>query len=227
MKLLSILILFTTAAAVIQQPSLPDRKPLGEVNVTDLMDELTAGFPEANSSHLAQVILWNPIYWEISGIQENVDFLSLMPWLKDKCLVIVAQADIGIFGNATWYSSEKIKKNLALTYYNQSGQRKALPIKRALEHGDEAELVEIIKGILVEMLGPMGEACEIYYCENAMEAYLPGKLEIQVGTTENILLRDNLSFPLDSLFIPRKCPNGKDAHVSWNYCPWSGSKLSE
>jgi hypothetical protein len=34
-----------------------------------------------------------------------------------------------------------------------------------------------------------------------------------------------LELPLDSLFVPRLCPNGKPAHVSWDYCPWSGKKL--
>ena len=33
--------------------------------------------------------------------------------------------------------------------------------------------------------------------------------------------------PLDSLFVPRMCPNGKPAHVSWVVCPWDGSKLEK
>jgi hypothetical protein len=34
-----------------------------------------------------------------------------------------------------------------------------------------------------------------------------------------------LETPLNSLFVPRTCPNGKPAHVSWKFCPWGGERL--
>jgi hypothetical protein len=33
--------------------------------------------------------------------------------------------------------------------------------------------------------------------------------------------------PLDSLYVPRMCPNGKPAHISWVVCPWDGTKLPQ
>jgi hypothetical protein len=34
-----------------------------------------------------------------------------------------------------------------------------------------------------------------------------------------------ISFPLDSLHLPRKCEKcAKEAHISWQYCPWCGTK---
>ena len=42
-------------------------------------------------------------------------------------------------------------------------------------------------------------------------------------------VRNNMSIdmPLNELFIPRLCNNGKPAHVSWHYCPWGGERLPE
>ncbi|MBW4643856.1 MAG: hypothetical protein KME23_12850 [Goleter apudmare HA4340-LM2] len=55
--------------------------------------------------------------------------------------------------------------------------------------------------------------------------YKSGKLNISFNGKGNQQIGSVVNLPLNSLFIPRLCPNGKPAHVSWKYCPWDGTPL--
>jgi hypothetical protein len=52
-------------------------------------------------------------------------------------------------------------------------------------------------------------------------------LTFDLKTRKDVQLTSRVGMPLDSLFKPRFCPNGKKAHISWEFCPWSGKKLKE
>ena len=60
-----------------------------------------------------------------------------------------------------------------------------------------------------------------------MDPGLPGGLIVELTGKEGRSLQAEFEFPLNSLYVPRKCPNGKPAHISWRYCPWTGKKLPE
>ena len=34
-----------------------------------------------------------------------------------------------------------------------------------------------------------------------------------------------VELPINALFVPRLCSDGREAHVTWNYCPWTGERL--
>ena len=58
-----------------------------------------------------------------------------------------------------------------------------------------------------------------------VDPYLQGLISVQIAKRNGDLMTADIEMPLNSLFVPRKCPNGKDAHISWKYCPWSGKLL--
>ena len=58
-----------------------------------------------------------------------------------------------------------------------------------------------------------------------LDPYQPGGLQVDLKRKNNQPLQAKIEFPLNSLYVPRRCPNGKPAHVSWKFCPWTGAKL--
>jgi hypothetical protein len=58
-----------------------------------------------------------------------------------------------------------------------------------------------------------------------IDPYKKGLIEIQLMKNKDDLINAEIELPLNCLYVPRKCPNGKDAHISWSYCPWTGKKL--
>ena len=60
-----------------------------------------------------------------------------------------------------------------------------------------------------------------------LDPYRKGQINIQLSRKDDVLMTASIEMPLNSLFVPRKCPNGKDAHISWKYCPWTGKRLEE
>ena len=60
-----------------------------------------------------------------------------------------------------------------------------------------------------------------------LDPYRKGQIEIQLERRDKVLMDGSIEMPINALFVTRKCPNGKDAHISWKYCPWSGKKLEE
>jgi hypothetical protein len=81
-------------------------------------------------------------------------------------------------------------------------------------------------------MGRLGENLNFFVYEDqnkdgrVISPYSPGALKVTLAHKDGAAL-DPFVFelPLDSLYVPRHCPNGKPAHVSWVVCPWDGTKL--
>lgn len=61
--------------------------------------------------------------------------------------------------------------------------------------------------------------------ERIIDPYEVNALRIGLKKSDGERLNVVLETPLNSLFVPRTCPNGKPAHVSWKFCPWGGERL--
>ena len=83
-------------------------------------------------------------------------------------------------------------------------------------------------------MGNLGSNMHFFVLNDELESsprlidpYLKGHISIQLERRDEVQLDARIEMPLNSLFIPRKCPNGMDAHVSWKFCPWTGKPLEE
>jgi hypothetical protein len=60
-----------------------------------------------------------------------------------------------------------------------------------------------------------------------LDPYRKGLISVQLANRNDDQITADIEMPLNALFVPRQCPNGKDAHISWKYCPWSGKRLED
>ena len=97
----------------------------------------------------------------------------------------------------------------------------------------ELEIVlATITPILGSAMGNLGNNVHFYILNDKsqsslrlLDPYQKGLLDIQLVKRNDGLMTANIEMPLNSLFVPRKCSNGKNAHITWKYCPWTGMQL--
>ena len=165
-------------------------------------------------------------------------------------LIAVVKGKISPFGVFTFSSEIEIQKELKVTYTNSKGiPTELVPVSKT---ADISNFVTVFKPFFSKIAGEFGEGMWFFTYKNIdnfgnqiVSPYEAGELKIDMGIPEeasnieagelkidmgipeessNIAL---INFPLNSLFVPRVCPGGKPAHISWKYCPWDGTPLPE
>ncbi len=109
---------------------------------------------------------------------------------------------------------------------------------RKMSHTEPADpdmqlLLDMMKPMLAQAMGNLGENFYFFPLpafdnedNRVLSPYENGKLRVTLQRGEETVVLE-IELPIDALFVPRICPNGKPAHVSWVYCPWSGEKLEQ
>lgn len=212
-----------------------DRKDLASINLNEILKDTQAQPSNAGDKHLS-LIWWVPFeYWASvfsrdSNINESLK-KEMLGTLENYSILAVVQADISSFGAFNFYPNDHILKNLKVTYKNSNN--KISIIKPTNSYSNDLKiLLSQITPVLKAAMGNMGESFNFYIFDDKntkggriLDPYKNGllKVDLKKSNKENI----NVSFetPLNSLFHPRLCPNGKPAHISWNYCPWSGKEI--
>jgi len=115
--------------------------------------------------------------------------------------------------------------------------RDAEKIETKLETVDSVDpdlsmVLDMLKPVLAASIGEMGNNMHFLVLEHepgqsgqSVDPYGAGRIELRAKRRDGEQLQANIELPLDSLHVPRMCPNGKPAHVSWKFCPWSGERL--
>jgi hypothetical protein len=224
---LTLLLLASPAFAV-------DRKPIAEVNLVTMAKDAQTNPVGAGDDHFA-FAWWVPKeYWQ-AVMAHNANTpdeakKQVLEALDNVSLLAVVQADVSI-GDFDFYSKEEVDNNLRITYLSEQGKRK-LKIKEDIDPGLR-DLLQVLKPVLAGAMGNMGQSVHFYVIEDQtargriIDPYSEGTIEVQLASRDGKALEGNIELPINSLFIPRKCPNGKEAHISWKYCPWTGEKLEE
>jgi len=209
-----------------------ERKQIKDVN----SDALTSETQAVDSINGFNMVWWIPIeFWDnafssdptitVEQTQEIVDLL------KPYSMLAIVQADVSAFGAFNFYDREKISSALSIKYLNENNKKRELSEITDLP-ADVELLIQQMKPVLTAAMGNMGQSMEFYVFEDkdngerVINPYKKGELQIGLQTDKKPI-SISISTPLDSLFVPRKCPNQKDAHITWNYCPWDGSKLEK
>lgn len=148
-------------------------------------------------------------------------------------VIAIVKADIDVStGNTKFASEAEVQKGVKITYADVKG--KSVSLAPAPKSGDVSRLLTHMKPFLSKFAGPLGKGMWFLTFKNVdssgkkiVSPYEAGKLmasfDGKVSTAKPKFF--TVEFPLNSLFVPRLCPNGKPAHVSWKYCPWDGTPI--
>ena len=226
---LSIIILVITLATDAQ------RKHIKDVDIDEFTGDTQVSPKGAGDDHLA-LIWWIPNeFWESVLARDmttsEADKRSMLDAMSGVSLLAVVQADITSFGAFKFYSKHEIDEEMII-YYTDAGAKQQRLWQVQTINPDLEIVLEILKPLLGAAMGNMGNSMHFYVLNDKsrssarlLDPYQKGVISFQLTKRNNDIMTADIEMPLNSLFIPRKCPNGKNAHVSWNYCPWTGTRL--
>lgn len=177
------------------------------------------------------MFLWIPQqFWRITAAvsdpkptEEQVQQFEKI--LSPYVIFAVSQGEIGPFGGMEWTSEDRLRSSLVLI--DQVGGEYR-PFKDNTVNQDAKNLVTILKPIMANLTGPLGENFHFYFFPSL--------------TNEKKLIADPLKdgffflklgdethkwrLPLGSMIPQKKCPiDGEEFSGTWKYCPYHGKEL--
>ncbi len=211
-----------------------DRKPYEQINSADLTAETQV---MSNASDSIDLIWWIPTeFWQAALSQDPSVSASqveqIIGVLKPYSVLAVVQADISAFGAFNFYDRERVMNGLDITFIRENG-RSVNVSHKSVSDPDMRLMLDQMRPILSAAMGNLGENFYFFPLPDTdakgkriISPYEYGTLRVSLdarkGEAPTVL---ELEVPLDSLFVPRVCPNGKAAHVTWRFCPWNGEPL--
>lgn len=214
-----------------------ERKPIKEID-TDEFTSDTQVTPKGAGGNHAALAWWIPNeFWESILSRDTTtsasDKKAMLDAMAGVSLIAVVQADITALGAFKFYSKEEIEKNMILSFSDAGGKKQRLSPMQTID-ADLKVVLGVFKPILGAAMGNLGNNMHFYVLSDksksssrVLDPYRKGQINIQLAKRDNGLMDASIELPINALFVPRKCPNGKDAHISWKYCPWTGKKLAE
>jgi hypothetical protein len=58
-----------------------------------------------------------------------------------------------------------------------------------------------------------------------IDPYGPGRLTVQLEKRDGDFMAARVELPINALFAPRLCSDGREARITWKFCPWTGERL--
>ena len=178
------------------------------------------------------LVWWVPEeYWRVSFARnpavteaQTEEFVSV---LRPYTVVAVVDGKIGVLGGVTFTSEADIRAGIEIR------DRQGTPYPPLSEDTVDAKArnsLAMMKPILANMLGPMGENMNFLFFpakdqkdQSIAGATEDGAFSVKLGERE---FRWRL--PLSSLLPPKTCPRCKEeCSGAWKFCPWCGAKLPE
>jgi hypothetical protein len=230
-RISNVLALLAAALPLCAAAGAIEKKQVKDIDLAALTTE-TQRTAYEGGVHLAW---WIPAeYWDATLARDarvtDKDRAEFMQTLRGYSLLAVVQAEASATGAFTFYPRDVISKGLKLELAAGNSWTAAAPLPDV--PAELAPLLAALSPILAQAMGPLGKNMNFYVLDDRkkegrlISPYDPGALRITLADKNGAVLEPMLiEFPLDSLYVPRRCPNGKPAHVSWVVCPWDGAKL--
>jgi len=189
---------------------------------------------QKNSQKPDQVTLlwWIPTeFWKLSMAADatvtNEQIDEIIKLTGSYTLFIVVDARMGSFGGLTYKTEQNIRDSIAIK--DMKG-RIYKPLSKNSIDPDTNNFLKMIKPILEEMLGSMGQNMHFVlfpsksdHGEPIIESKNKGKFSVLLGNEEF-----TWKLPLDSLISVKTCPRCSEiCKGSWEYCAWCGTKLNK
>lgn len=211
-----------------------EQKPIKDVDATALTQE---GQVMDNNNEGLDLIWWlPPEFWAVTLTQSSEvtpqQVEQVLGILRPYSVLAVVQANISSFGSFTFLERDAIMDGLSIELVSPDGTVTSISHTQPSDP-DLRMMLDQMRPILAAAMGNMGQNFFFFPLPDVdedgnriMSPYEKGVLRVRLGAREDVpATRLEIELPLDSLFVPRICPNGKPAHISWAYCPWKGEKL--
>ncbi|MDX1692118.1 MAG: hypothetical protein R3208_00025 [Ketobacteraceae bacterium] len=206
------------------------KKPLSDIDIDQFTSELQVVVSDASS--MTQV-WWIPAeFWASAFTRTNPALAEqAMSALSDYGILAVVQADITPLASFVFHDREDVAKRMSVRF--SSYARETVQLEQASELPDSVQmLINVLGPMFANTMGELGKNMHLYVMDNTdkngiiIDPYKQGRVTVNLAATKTTPERHlSIDLPVDALYEPRYCPNGKPAHISWNYCPWSGKKL--
>ena len=214
-----------------------EKRPIKDIESDAITNETQVTATGAGDNHVA-LTWWIPNeFWESILSRDmktsEASKKAMLDAMSGISLLAIVQADITPIGSFKFYSKEEIEKKMLISFSGAGGNRQRLSPMQTINRDLEVVL-GVFKPILGAAMGNLGNNMHFYVLNDKsksslrlLDPYRKGLISIQLAKRNGSLMIADIEMPLNSLFVPRKCPNGKDAHISWKYCPWSGTRLED
>lgn len=214
-----------------------ERKLLKDVVIDEMTKDSQATAKGAGDRHLG-LAWWVPIeFWgsilERDAATSAADKQAMLNVMAEVSLLAVVQADISEVGAFNYYTKQQVEDTMLITFTDALDVKRQLtPIKTLSP--DLQVVLSVFKPILEAAMGNLGSNFHFYVLDDRtskagrlIDPYREGVIDVQLARKDGVSLSLQIETPLNALFVPRTCPNGKAAHISWKYCPWSGALLRD
>jgi hypothetical protein len=206
-------------------------KDLKDVDIGAMTQE-TQVMANAEGIHLVWWI--PPEYWEASLLGDKdmseADRKAFLAIMKQYSMLAVAQADLSRFGTVSFYDRDTITRGMSIEFSDGKTKKAIKPVERVPD--ELGLLLKVMTPMLESALGNTGKNLQFYVLDDqdkdgrVISPYLASTLTVLLKEKDGKAVEPVvIELPVNSLFVPRTCPNGKPAHVSWVVCPWDGTKL--
>jgi hypothetical protein len=215
-----IIVVVLTIFAMISTASALEKKSIDKVNIDAVIKD-TQVSATTNGSHM-NLIWWIPCeFWQAILANDKTtsepDKEKTMKVFKPYSLLAVCQADISDFGAFRFYSKEQIQESLEITFRDTDGKDcKLVPLKEV--DPDLEVLLGMFKPIFTAAAGNMGQNFHFFVLKDydssgmrIIDPYRFGAIRFHLGRQNGEKIGANIDLPLNSLYVPRLCPNGKEA----------------
>lgn len=225
-----VIVLFATGAFA------ADRKALADVDSDAFTTDTQVSFKGSGDDHIS-LAWWIPNeFWESLFARDtstsDAEKKSMLDALSDVSLLAIVQADVTDLGAFNFYSKDEVEGTMKLSYLDADGKKHKMKTMKKI-NSDLTVVLAIFKPILGAAMGNLGNNMHFYVLsdksrsfDRLLNPYRKGKISIQLKRRDKKKLNADIGLPLNSLYIPRECSNGKEAHVSWTHCPWGGERLN-
>lgn len=176
------------------------------------------------------LIWWIPEdFWRVSFEQNpNITEAQIEEFLRvirAYVVVVVVNGNIGSMGGVTYTPESTIRNSIVLI---DSQMNRYRPLHFEAVDADMKNFLLMMKPVLANMLGPMGQNMHFYLFppknkagQRIADAKKEGTFAVRFDKKE---FRWRL--PLGSLMAPKICPiDGEKLSGAWKYCPWHGVEL--
>ncbi len=212
-----------------------DIKNLKDVEIDRLINETQV----SSSDEGITLVWWIPQeFWSVALHQDSslsvANREEMLRILEPYFMLAVIQGELSSFGGARFYDEATVEQNLTVAFEDDRGRVETFTTLQQIPPDIEI-LQSTIRPMLSQMMGNMGQNFHFFTFTNVNEgekpqisAYETGTIQVKLAGIGKISDSEfEIELPLNSLFVPRVCPNGKEAHVSWTFCPWDGTRLSD
>lgn len=215
-----------------------EKKDIRDVDLNKLILETQASETKlSETDNGIHLVWWVPTeYWEAALSNQRLSpeqKKQAIDLLKPYAIFGIVQANVSPSGAFEFYSKNQIAQNLTIKRL-KTDSNKVMELDPNQDiSNDVASFFSQVKPILTAAMGEMGKNFHFFFVEdNAKERilspYESGQILVELSNSSGAKITPLvLETPLNSLYVPRICPNGKEAEVSWQFCPWDGTKLSE